>query len=204
MQCSKLDDVARLLDPLDAGWDAVTAQRIELTPAPLPLQPTAYIRVAWADRPYGTVPELQARAAHDGQDMVVRLRWPVAEPHERDALALAFPVGANPSLATMGAADSPIHILHWRASDPGVRSVLATGIGSTRPGADIRRSAKVVWDGGMYQLTIARALGRGAGVAPLIPGSETKIGMAVWRGANDERAGLKAYSIDWHPLHLPA
>ena len=41
-------------------------------------------------------------------------------------------------------------------------------------------------------------------MAPLAAGKSTGIGFAVWRGSNDERAGIKAFSIDWAELALEA
>jgi DMSO reductase family type II enzyme heme b subunit len=51
---------------------------------------------------------------------------------------------------------------------------------------------------------ISRPLGIGKDIAPLAAGKKTGIGFAVWRGANDERAGIKAFSIDWVELTLDA
>ena len=36
----------------------------------------------------------------------------------------------------------------------------------------------------------------------LAAGKKTGVGFALWRGANDERAGIKAFSIDWAELEL--
>ena len=55
-----------------------------------------------------------------------------------------------------------------------------------------------------WQVVFTRVLGHGAGVAPLLAGKKTGIGFALWRGANDERAGIKAFSIDWTELALDA
>ncbi len=38
--------------------------------------------------------------------------------------------------------------------------------------------------------------------ASLVPGSNTQIGIAVWNGTNEERAGIKAVSGDWTALVL--
>jgi hypothetical protein len=47
-------------------------------------------------------------------------------------------------------------------------------------------------------------LGLGDDVAPLVAGEKTGIGFALWEGANEERAGIKAFSVDWLDLTLDA
>jgi DMSO reductase family type II enzyme heme b subunit len=36
------------------------------------------------------------------------------------------------------------------------------------------------------------------------PGDTGKVAFAVWQGANQERGGLKATSLDWEPLEIEA
>jgi complex iron-sulfur molybdoenzyme family reductase subunit gamma len=121
-----------------------------------------------------------------------------------DAMAIALPVRNFPVLALMGSKDAPIHYLRWIAGEDGVRSVLSTGIGESRPGPELKRAAQARADGAMRQVVVARALGGGREVAPLLAGTKTAIGFAVWNGANEERAGLKAFSVDWIPLEMEA
>jgi hypothetical protein len=38
--------------------------------------------------------------------------------------------------------------------------------------------------------------------AEFAPGTATKFAVAVWEGSNGERAGIKAFSVDWRGLEL--
>jgi DMSO reductase family type II enzyme heme b subunit len=121
-----------------------------------------------------------------------------------DAFAVAMPVKGKPALALMGSVDAPIYILRWQANKEGVQLVSATGIGQSAPGAQIKAGVQVRKVGDEWSVVITRALGAGQGVAPLQAGKKTQIGFAVWNGGNDERAGIKAFSIDWAELVLDA
>ncbi len=35
-----------------------------------------------------------------------------------------------------------------------------------------------------------------------MPGQTTKTGFAVWQGSNQERAGIKATTLEWQPLEI--
>jgi DMSO reductase family type II enzyme heme b subunit len=196
------------LDPLSDAWGGVKAERVSLLPTPLGLQPTEYVRNAWANRPYGQVSEMEVRSLHDGEMWAIKLTWSAGEHRPEgefpDSAAVAFPARGKPILALMGAEDAPIHILRWSDGKADVRSVTATGIGSSRPGPEVKCLARAARTGESLQLVIARALGSGGGVAALRPGKESAIGFAVWRGANQERAGVKAFSNDWTSLVLDA
>jgi complex iron-sulfur molybdoenzyme family reductase subunit gamma len=165
---------------------------------------------AWSDRPYGTLAAVQVGCVHDGRRVAFRLEW--TDPSEDlavgdavpDAAAIALPVRGEPQLATMGAPEAPIHALHWIAGQAGVRSVLATGIGSSRPGPDVQGAARGHWKDGAWRAVISRSFDAPADAAPLAPGGVSRIGFAIWDGAKGERAGIKAFSIDWLDLELEA
>jgi steroid C-25 hydroxylase gamma subunit len=192
----------------DAGvWSQVEQEDLPLIPAPLAMQPTEYIRKSWAERKYGEVKAVQVASVHDGHTWAVRASWIGVAPAGKDfadALAVALPVSGKPALALMGTPDAPIHILHWAANQDSARSVLATGIGQSRPGPEIKCGAQAKADGDVWSVVVTRPLGAGKDLAPLTAGSQTGIGFAVWRGGNDERAGIKAFSIDWSELVLDA
>jgi DMSO reductase family type II enzyme heme b subunit len=104
----------------------------------------------------------------------------------------------------MGSPEAPIHYLWWNATRKEPQSLLATGIGTSSPGPDVRPTANAAADGSSWRVVLARAMGTGADVAPLAPGTTTGVGFAVWRGSNDERAGIKSFSGDWTELELDA
>ena len=207
MRTHRVDSIKDYLSPNAAHWVRVPKEQVAMMPTPLPMQPTEYIRNSWANKPYGQIQQLEVASVHDGETWALRATWTGSGPGERDfpdALAIALPVRNNPVLALMGAKDAPIHYLRWNAKEEGVLSLLATGIGLSVPGPDIKRTAQVMAEGTTLRLVITRAMGTGKDIAPLAAGKSTGVGFALWRGANDERAGLKAFSIDWTELELEA
>lgn len=214
MKTYRVDTIKNYLAPGSPFWARIAAVQVDMMPAPLEMQPTAYIRTAWANKKYGQTAKLEVASVHDGETWALRATWNGNGSSERevkdvlakfpDALAIALPVRNNPVLALMGTKDAPIHYLRWRSNKEGVLSQLATGIGLAAPGPEIKRSAQAVIDGTTWHVVITRALGTGQDIAPLEAGKKTGIGFALWRGANDERAGTKAFSIEWTALELQA
>ncbi len=209
MRARRIPDVPALLDVEAPAWKAQREERVALMPAPLGLQPTAYVRAKWSDRPYGRCEALRVTCAHDGRRLAFHLRWESEESLAGgegfpDAAAIALPVRGEPALVTMGAESAPLHILHWQAGVDGVRSILATGIGSSRAGPALDAEARAVWKGGTWRVVVARPLQAPKGGASLSAGSAAKLGFALWNGANQERAGIKAFSLNWTPLELEA
>ena len=207
MKAPRVRDFDEFRAPQAVGWSRVPGTRVPLMPAPLPMQPTEYVRRSWEGRPYGQTTTLEVASAHDGRNLAVRVGWETrtAEPTGfPDALAIAVPLRDVAPLILMGSVEAPIHILRWQADRQGVRSLLATGIGRSAPGPTIEATAEAAADGHRWQLVVTRALGGGGDVAPIEAGQATRIGFALWRGANSERAGIKAFSIDWMDLSLEA
>lgn len=205
MRSYRVDDIDRFRQADSPYWARVGRTPVTLMPTPLAMQPTAYIRNAWADRQYGQAPKLEVASVHDGSSWALRATWQGSAPGPSsfpDALAVALPVRNSPVLALMGAEDAPIHYLRWSADKQGLLSLLATGIGLSAPGPELKRAAHSVTDGSTRHVVLTRALGGGGNVAPLLAGATTGIGFAVWQGANDERAGIKAFSVDWMELAL--
>lgn len=207
MRSPRVANVAEYLNPASASWKRIKPADISLIPAPLGLQPTEYIRKSWEGRAYGKATRIEVATVHDGQTWAIRASWKGVSPGGRDfpdALAVALPVTGKPILALMGAPDAPIHIVRWAANKDGAQSLLATGIGQSRPGAVIKCTAQAKPDGDIWTVVISRPLGIGKDVAPLVAGKQTGIGFALWSGGNDERAGIKAFSTDWVELTLDA
>jgi DMSO reductase family type II enzyme heme b subunit len=204
----RVANIKEYLSPAGQGWGAVAAADVPLIATPLAMQPTEYIRKSWEGKVYGEgAKTVKVASVHDGATWAIRLSWTGVAPAGKDfpdAMAVALPVSGTPALALMGAADAPIHILRWQADKDGVRSITATGIGQSGPGPELKSSAQAKAEGDTWHLVISRALGSGKGVAPLAAGKKTGIGLALWHGGNDERAGIKAFSIDWAELALDA
>ncbi|MCC7411179.1 MAG: hypothetical protein IT495_06065 [Gammaproteobacteria bacterium] len=204
MQATRVQSIEPYRDPVGGPWNARAALAVPMTRAPIGMQPTEYIRVKWAQEDYGHSSRIAVSAVHDGEQFAVHLEWEAPAQDERDAVAVALPVRGKPYLVTMGDPEQPIHFLHWIAGCEGLRSTVATGIGTTRPGPEFRRSAQALWQDGHWQVVLVRPLGAGGGVAPLAAGRPAQIAFAVWQGANAERAGLKAFSINWKDMALDA
>jgi len=207
MRCRRVNDIGKFLSPDSIGWDPGTFESVSMSPAPLAMQPTEYVRNSWQGKEYGAIRALHVAAVHDGRAWAIRAAgMSISPPHGDfpDAFAIALPVRGNPVLALMGSEEAPIHYLRWAANKDGVRSVLATGIGTSQPGPPMQCHAAAQKTHDQWQIVIKRPLNVGLPGARLTAGAKTGIGFAVWHGGNDERAGIKAFSIDWTELALEA
>lgn len=203
----------RPLDPGDPLWERVPHAHAALSPVPLDAQPNAYIRTAWAARPYGRVGAVEIACAEHAGELFVRLSWqrpteppppgptPVGGPSGEfpDGAGVYFaPVGSSAPAATIGAADAPLVLWRWRDRLEGEQAppaawLCARGPGVFRPEPDappLEAAARL--DGGRWTVVLAGPL------APL--GELAGIGAVVWDGANDERAGIGAATAEWMDL----
>lgn len=206
MKSIRVSSIEAYRDSSFAGWSDIERTRVKMMPSPMAMQPTAYIRNSRADKAHGEVQEIEVASAQDGDTLAVFLTWQGVSPNDRDfpdAAAVAWPVRGEPVLIMMGSKDAPLHILHWKAGK-GVKSMVAAGIGLSDPGPQLKLSSQAHSDANRWYLVVTRPLGTGESISTLGPGIETKVGFAIWSGANDERAGLKAFSIDWIPFLIDA
>lgn len=190
------DDLA---DPGAAGWADAETVTVALGPIALEAQPTEYIRVKWADRPYGTVREVRVAAAHDGRRLAVRLEWEdSATPNTEfpDAGAVYFPAGGDAPVATVGAPDAPVHLWYWQADLADAKRLEGRGPGAFRPTGTNGVAAAAALDGGRWAVVLTGEL------SDAVTDGHTRVGVAVWDGANEERAGLGAVSSEWIPLEV--
>ncbi len=206
-------DLAALVDPDGEHWRAARPETLALMGTPLGLQPTDAIRVAWARKKIGIVSAVDLAVVHNGSEVALRLEWSDSGENREigdtgefpDAAAVAFPLVADAPLTTMGAPGQGVNAWYWRAddSDRG-RDVVAEGLGTSRTVESELVHTRGVWKGGRWQVVIARAL-RVETAEPLIQlerGGSTQFGVAIWEGANGERAGIKAFSGEWRELVL--
>lgn len=178
-------------DPGAPGWSAIASEDVSLAPVPIDSQPTEYIRTKWANLPYGNVSTVKMAAAHDGVTAWVRLEWSatVAERNEfPDGAGLYCPNGEGASAATIGSAEAPVDLVVWHAGR-GARALRATGPGCFRPVEDGAAAQAVQPAPGRWSVVFAQQLDavRTAG----------RIGVVVWDGACEERAGIGAATPDW-------
>ena len=196
MKVTKIDTGANLGDPGAEEWSKVPAERVTLGPAPVEAQPNAYIRTKWASGGYGTTAEAALASASDGQRLYVRIEWDDdAAPNTEfpDAAAVVLANGGQANPGTFGAAGSPVSVWYWEDGRGEALNLAAEGPGVFRKQAngDIRAAANLA--NGRWQAVLS---------GPASAAASGQIGVAVWNGSNEERAGLGAVSQAWIPLEL--
>lgn len=198
----ELADAAGPSDPADPAWAGVPATTVPLAAVPLDAQPNAYIRTAWATRPYGRVPTADVAVATAGDRLLVRVSWEGSgEPMGEfpDACAAIFGGDGGPdSPCTMGSAEEPVTVWQWRdrsdlqQGQPAARNLVGRGPGVFRPGATADLDAGAIKEGSRWTVVLSgprAALDAGGRMA-----------VAVWDGAAEERAGIGAVSAEWTAL----
>lgn len=206
--------VEALLDPDGAPWQGVRSERLKLIGTPIGLQPTPAIQVAWAGKQIGAIGEVAVAAVHDGQTLAFRLEWSDAVQNVSledttafpDAAAVLLPAANGAPMVTMGAVGLPVNAWYWRADETAGRHVVAEGLGTSRTLDQELVKGRGAWKDGRWRVVLARAL-RVESSEPLVqlePGGRSQYGVAVWEGGHGERAGIKAFSVDWQELVLDA
>jgi len=204
-----------LSSPEGAAWGDAPGMEIVLSPTPLEMQPTDYIRVSRDGRPYGAVTSMEVKALHNGSKVFFRLVWQddsedgkIADINEfADAAAVMFPMVEDAPLIGMGIEGKPVNAWLWRADWERPKNVAAEGMGTTERREDPALSSAVRHANGQWDVIVGRSLDESnslPGTIALAPGSASKIGFAVWQGSEQERAGLKAFSPAWQDLEMDA
>ena len=201
----------RLLDPAAADWASAKEEAVTLEPTPWASQPSEYAINAWKERPYGFTGQLRVAAAHNGDALFFRLSWQDETRDDAirdtdrftDAAAVLFPVRSDAPLLTMGTAERAVNAWYWRPDLDDPLSVTATGLGTTVRQSNGSLAAAAFYGDGGWQVVISRPFSaRGGEEVALLPGQTTKAGFAVWQGSNQERAGIKAATLEWQPLQI--
>lgn len=182
-----------------------------LDPTPIGSQPTMYVINAWKERPYGLVRELRVSAAHNGEALFFRLSWRDETRDDNfrdtdrfaDGAAVLLPIGADAPLQTMGSPQQPVNAWYWRPDLETPINVTASGLGTTVRDGSGALSAAGSYSGDGWQVVLSRPFTiPGGRVVILQPGRTHKVGFAVWQGSNQERAGIKAATLEWQPLEI--
>jgi len=204
--------IGDLIDPRSPLWEAAPSTTLEMAPTPLGYQPSVYVVAAWEKKTYGDLPELAVRALHNGRQIAIRLEWPEARPVIRpadldafaDGAGVLFPLaGSDTPIDSMGSPERPVRAWYWRPDLEKPLSVDGKGAGSATRLPDNGLQAKGEWRDSRWSLVFARDLASRDGLSFVAP-STVHASFAVWRGANQERAGLKAFARIWHEIHLEA
>ena len=208
-------DSKQLLDPSNPAWRLARASWVVLSATPVEMQPTEYVRVSWKGRPYGQVSSMRVSSLHNGRDIFFRLVWEddsldakIADINQFvDAAAVLFPVAPDAPLIGMGTAGKPVNAWFWRPDWERPKNVAAEGMGTTQRREDPALASKARHTRGRWDVVLSRSFNGTAspeGTVPLAPGTVSKVAFAVWQGANQERAGVKAFSPDWQELQIEA
>jgi DMSO reductase family type II enzyme heme b subunit len=196
-------------DPASSEWRSTSTEEISLEPTPIASQPSLYVQAKFRDQPYGETTPVSVNAIHTGDDIYVRLSWEdetndsaISDTNKfPDAAAVLFPVFADAPLTSMGSADQPVQAWLWRADAESPLVVNATGFGLTQRATDSVLRASALYARNRWSVVLSRPLAD-ATVRGLRLGHTGKVAFAVWQGSNQERAGIKAVTVEWQPLEM--
>ena len=205
-----------LLDPGATGWAQAEEAPVDMLPTSIALQPTEYIQKTFANRPYGEVTAIKVRCLHNGDSMFIRIEWPEPNPTKQitdittfvDGCGVLFPVAGDAVITEMGSVSQPVNAWLWRPDlDEKPISVTATSRGTSVRYTTNPLVSRSIWKNGAWQVVIGRPFQVAQPHRRMIelkPGKTVKAGFAIWRGSNQERGGIKAYSPNWNDLNIEA
>lgn len=175
-------------------------QELKLIAAPPAMQPGGYIATAYKERLNPSTPTATLEAIQQDDQWVITVRWPCPKPvsdirHDTnlftDAAAIMVPTTANSAWITMGDPKNPIEAVLWRATKGALTKVDAKGFGSTiRSNAPENWTAKSKWEEGYWTIEFSLK-----DWDPL--NTQKRIALAIWRGSDQDRGGLKSVTSDW-------
>jgi len=177
--------------------------KISLIAAPTGLSPGGYVKTAYADRSAPRTPVADLEAVTTGGAWRIRVRWPCSEPVRElgedvdrfvDAAAVLAPTVADAPWMTMGAPGQPVEGALWRADRTELLGVRAEGLGTVvRSDVPEAWKARAEWKAGQWRLELDLE-----GWTAL--DARRQLAIAVWQGAQGDRAGLKSVSPGWVEL----
>jgi DMSO reductase family type II enzyme heme b subunit len=173
---------------------------IELIAAPPGMSPGGYIAKAYEDRTEPSTPQVTAEMLKTSKGWHLSLSWPCPDPVNAiagetdlfmDSAAILVPLGEGADLFTMGSPDAPVEGAFWRAEADSFHHIRATGPGSVeRREASRDWNVTSAWKDGIWTLDCAFLKW------PALEASG-RFAIAVWRGADKDRGGLKSLTPDW-------
>jgi DMSO reductase family type II enzyme heme b subunit len=179
-------------------------QTLTLVAAPTPMQPGGYVPVAYAGREQPFTPSATVEAERAGGGWNIRLSWSCPDPvHDIasdtdrfvDAAALSMPKTLDAPWITMGAPGKAVEGVLWRANETQLRRFQAEGLGSVqRSAAPPAWTVKAEWANGTWALQFDVPAGT-------LLDEHFLLAFAIWRGAANDRGGLKSVSPGW--IELP-
>lgn len=155
--------------------------------------------------------KLTAQAVRSGNQLYVRLAWKdgtantsISDTNQfTDGAAVQFPLNGMASTTPfMGDAENAVNVWHWRA-DGLTQNLVAKGFGTSTPvpfGA-LKGSSVRTNDG--WAVVLARPLKANADEGTNLTGRKSMpVAFAAWDGANQERDGFKAVTLEWWQLRF--
>lgn len=180
----------------------MTTRNIKLIVAPTAIQPGGYIAKAYADRSEPVTPTAQV-SVDTSHGFVIEVAWRCTyamidasdNPKQFiDGCALLVPDHPDAPWITMGAPGMPVAGVLWRADKPEPYAIRAEGLGSVQRSAPPKNwKAEAVYGDGAWRVKFTLPQW-----APLA--AHKQFAVAIWQGAQSERAGLKSVSEGWIPL----
>ena len=203
-----------LLEVDGAAWAGLDGIGIDLIPAPVAMAMSVSSQMALSQH-HGKVRRVEARLAHNGEILSVRLSWQDAQKDDRiedldrfaDGAAVLFPLLELANPFTMGDEQYPVNAWLWKADRAEPFDVIARGYSTSqrRPASSSQLEASALYRDGEWHLVFQRPLQPASGeFTRFAPGQPAKIGFAIWEGSNAERAGQKAVSAAFVDLELEA
>jgi DMSO reductase family type II enzyme heme b subunit len=174
--------------------------KVSLIAAPTGLSPGGYVAKAYADRGAPRTPVAELEVEKSGAVFRIRVSWACVQPVRElgddvdrfvDAAAVLAPSVPDAPWFSMGAPGKAVLGVLWRADREALFGVRAEGLGTVeRSVAPDAWKARAEWKGGRWLLELE--LG-GFGALD----SQEQLALAVWQGAEGDRAGLKSVSPGW-------
>ena len=215
MRVSRVNAPSRkLLEADGAAWSGLETHGVDLIPAPIGMAAAVSMYMA-VSQGHGRIKRLEARLAHDGETLSIRISWQDPAHDDRirdldqfvDAAALLFPLLPDTNPLTMGEETKPVNAWLWKADQPEPFDVIGRGYSTTqrRPASSSGLAASGLYRDGSWSVVFQRPLQPGSGqFVRFEPGGSAQVGFAVWDGSNTERAGQKAVSGAFLELELEA
>jgi DMSO reductase family type II enzyme heme b subunit len=213
MRVSRVNAARQKLFEADgAAWSGLETNRIDLIPAPIGMAAAVSMHMA-VSQGHGKTKRLEARLAHDGETLSIRLSWEDPKHDDQirdldqfvDAAALLFPLLPDTNPLIMGEETKPVNGWLWKADQPEPFDVIARGYSTTqrRPASSSGLAASGLYRDGTWMVVFQRPLEPGSGeFIRFEPGGSAQVGVAVWDGSNAERAGQKAVTGAFLQLEL--